>query len=230
MVKRFRIIAMCALVLCAARTQADDVTDLPTVKAVKPFEPLCQGATCFSIWQSISIVEWDPATQELFTKGGGDTLTKEQFCAEMSSKAPVGCDADNPPSTPGFDSQWVSNGCGDGSFSANFAEVAAGLVVPNYQQNLDNPFPGISFLGACRMHDACYSTMVPKANCDYAFNGALQNACGLGSATYADQCQSLAYGMVGAVGIFGDDAYAAGQQARECAAWAADMEENGCES
>ena len=203
-------------------------TTLPRVKATKPFMPFCTSAICNSLEQALLPVSWTIPNLELPDDGPGVGMTKEQFCGEMKEHKPKDCDLDNPPSTPGYDSGWVSNGCGDGSFKAGFAEVISGLTLSDHTGDLNNPLPGISFLGACRAHDACYSTMVPKANCDRNFYSHLTAACDAGSATYSAQCNDIAGGYSGAVSLFGDGPYSEAQKARECAAWANDMRVNQC--
>ena len=226
-----RVVAIAVILFSPFNVRAadDDPTDLPRVEAVKPFIPFCRGSTCEGLLLSLGMIEWSPTDQELFREGGGDRLTKEQFCAEMKAHPPEDCDVDNPPSSPGFDPGWTSNGCGDGSFKSAFAAAVGRLVLPDFGGELDNPLPGISFLGACAFHDRCYTTKISKASCDKSFFSQMELSCGSGSNTYGDQCQDIAAAYFGVVGVEGDDAYAQAQQERECAAWAEDMEANKCE-
>ena len=228
----YRIAATLAVSLIAfdavATEPPQEPVTLPRVKATKPFMPFCESAICNSLEQALLPVSWTIPELEV-TNGDAGGMTKEQFCAEMKQHKPQDCDLENPPSSPGFDSNWVSNGCGDGSFKTKFVEVIGSLTLSNYTGDLNNPLPGISFLGACRGHDMCYSTVVPKASCDKNFLISMNAACDAGSSTYAGQCSDIAAGYHGAVGLFGDGPYDEAQKARECAAWANDMEVNQCE-
>jgi hypothetical protein len=211
----------------AAIADEDEPTTLERVKATIP-DDFCSGGICEHLLGSISPPTYTIPELELLNEGEAGGMTPEQFCAEMENNKPEGCDVNNPPSTPTYDPDWVSNGCGDGSFKVAFIAEVGKLVVPNFNGDLDNPLPGIAFGGACRAHDKCYGSLLARATCDTYFKSMMNNACDGGSPTYASQCGSMANAYYGAVNVGGGGAYAAAQSNRACAAWAKDMEEAGC--
>lgn len=160
-------------------------------------------------------------------------LDPAQVCANLEQAQPPNCSLNNPPSMPGYDPNWIANGCGDGTVASEVGEFLAGLVLPDHTGNLNNPLPGISFYGACAAHDKCYGSgggLYSKGMCDGIFNYNMDAACDAGSPTYAPQCADIREAYVDAVETsFGQSAYDAAQSNLACAAWASDMEENECD-
>lgn len=157
-----------------------------------------------------------------------DRITQDQLCGELrqANPSPGTCSASSPPSVPGIDPGWTSNGCGDGSRFAAIGSEVAGLGLADYTGNLSHPFPGINFHGACMGHDRCYGMGQPRLECDASFLTTLQTRCQVGD--YFSTCARIAERFLLAVRGFGDEAYAAAGLERDCTAWARNMAQNGC--
>lgn len=222
-------IALAATSLIPAISHA--ATDQPRVVSygnpIGTYSVTCDGTICEVILDHLSGPDlWNPNPTVKFPTG--NKVDQEQFCRNMEMAKPANCDANNPPSSPGIDPNWIGNGCGDGSFKVAILEKVLELGMANYSGSLDNPLPSISFFGACQSHDQCYGMAPSKAWCDNAFGESLYSACSLGTSTYHSQCQALADAYVSAVEVGGMDAHNQAQDDRACAAWAKDMEQNGC--
>ena len=208
------------------RVQACEGGTCPPVRVVghSGWTIVCRGVACAGILRGLP-PQIEPPPNMAFLD---DRITQDQFCEELRQANPnsQSCSLGSPPSVPGIDPGWVSNGCGDGSIFSDVAHHVAGLGLAGYQGNLNYPFPGISFYGACRSHDACYGSGDLRDSCDVSFFAQLQSICGPGS--YQSGCARIAERFRDAVSAFGASAYAAAVMQRDCAAWARDMEQNGC--
>ena len=220
------IIAATSLVPAAAGEPVPQPRIVTTETYIPGYSVKCTGTICEEIMKYLDGPDMTDPNPLL---GAGDGyVDHDQFCRNMRAARPPGCDADNPPSSPGYDPNWMGNGCGDGSFKVAFLEAIAGLVVPNYTGNLDHPLPGVSFFGSCQAHDQCYGMAPTKGWCDGNFNDNMKSACSTGNTTHYSQCLATANALTAAVVYGGTDAHTAAQQARQCAAWANDLKENGC--
>ena len=155
-------------------------------------------------------------------------IDRAVFCAALTSARPSNCSASTPPSTPLFDPNWQGNGCGTDSFLTPLLQSVAGVNVDDYTGDLNNPLPGVSFVGACNTHDRCYGLGGSLASCDTQFANDLQSICN-GSGSMQSQCNTLRSRYVWAVGVGGEGAHADAQAEARCAAWHHDMEANECE-
>lgn len=191
----------------------------------------CSGSACFGVATSLYLNPPPPPLGDEFASITPD-IALAVFCGELNqaNPQPGTCSVSHPPSTPEFDGSWQSNGCGTGSFAEQFvAEIASlGGTWTGMTGNPDAPLPGVSFSGACRSHDRCYTTLESRLNCDEVFRVEVRVACGLASPDYVAGCQELAGLFGNVVSTFGAAAYNQAQLDRACAAWARDMEENGC--
>lgn len=185
---------------------------------------MCRGAACIGILRGLPPQIEPPLNMAELD----DRISQFQFCSELSqaNPSPQTCDVNNPPSVPGIDPGWVSNGCGDGSIFSDVGQEVAGLGLAGYTGNLNNPFPGVSFYGACMGHDACYGSGTLRDSCDVDFFSSLQARCSAGS--FQSGCARIAERFHTAVSTFGAAAYHAALMQRDCATWARDMEQNGC--
>ncbi len=204
---------------------AQTTTPIVTVTARGGWQIVCRGPACIGIIDYAPRIE--PPPNEASIGESQVDLSQEQFCAELRQAKPPGqCGMSNPP-VPG-DPNWVSNGCGDGSLLARAGAVVAGAGLSGYSGDLNSPFVGVSFFGACRSHDACYGSRSTQGFCDQTFETALQGSCAGAGDNFAS-CGTLTTRYRTAVSEFGGDAYQNAGMELDCAAWAEDMRENGCE-
>ena len=222
------LVAIITLGIVLGAQAADPPYNLPRVRAVPSDlggEVICYGMECANMLDSIWVppplfpleFEWiDPEPT---------AVDHEQFCRELAAMKPAGCSASNPPSTPLTNpSGWQPNGCGDGSFKSNFAEVLVVLTIP-LANSLDNPSPDVNFRSACNAHDACYAVGDSKSVCDSNFLSNMQAAC---SSSSNPLCNTIADGYHTAVSELGSSAYNSSISDLKCAIWAAEMRDNGC--
>lgn len=198
----------------------------------------CYGYACADFLSSIGGVEPGFRTPKMAMGegGGGDlSITKEQFCNQLASQRPSGCNAASPPSVPTYDPMWEPNGCGTGAM-ANFLleRVMGGLYSDHFSGNLDTPVdvasgPDISFFVACNHHDQCWGSAQSRGGCDRTFFTEMTGQCdGLAGADY-DACYGIAATFYsGVASDFATEHYDASVDDFACAAWAYDMRRNGC--
>jgi len=179
------------------------------------------------------------ALLELFLKDvtqmpqGDLELDKAKFCQNLKSKKPSSCSASNPPSVPGFDPSWEPNGCGTGGLANWIADkILSSAYTDSYSGEINAPFAGVSFLAACNAHDRCWGLAADKDQCDLAFRQTMDAACsGLSTTSGINNCLGFSGIYHGAVtSDLGNSNYEDSVSDFNCAAWAADMEENGCQS
>ena len=241
--KRIFDSALVALGLCLATGSALATTNLPPVKVVgitiDQVRLSCTGAACSSYLESIGGEEPQPIhlRQPNMGEGGGGSLdvTRAQFCNQLASQKPSGCNRASPPSTPVYDPMWEPNGCGTGGLQDLFLSmVMDGLYADHYSGNLDAPMHtsdgvNISFLGACNHHDACWASAGTRGLCDDQFFAEMITACGAASGADESACKGIAGIYYGAVSSDAATAhYDATVGEHACAAWAYDMKRNGC--
>lgn len=81
----------------------------------------CAGMDCSGAYSAFSN-PWLQPDISLSAEGGID---REEFCSVLKSEKPSGCDAANPPSTPGTDPDWAPNGCGTSGYSNLVLDTAS---------------------------------------------------------------------------------------------------------
>lgn len=213
-------------------------TTLPTIEvtATAPAQDggiiKCTGGPCTgALNQQVlqSFLQW----QRMYDSIPPDDLaiSRDQFCRKLEAAQPPGCSLSSPPSVPGFDPNWMGNGCGSGSLGSAFANavIESAASLNGYEGNLDYPLPGIGFFPACQGHDRCYGSGEVKGTCDFAFENSLEGICATSNQTYRSTCDTLTSLYTTAVEDFGSNPYNAAQADLTCASWAHDMKENGCD-
>ncbi len=164
-------------------------------------------------------------------------LNKGRFCQALGAAAPQGCSSSNPPPSPGIvvpgQAAYQPNGCGT-SFPSNvFQSVVLSMIASNsYTNNINAPYPGISFRASCDAHDRCWAGGGERAACDNTFRQSTLGACeAVADAAGRNTCNGFsgAYHFAVATSNQGHAAYASSTAKRECALWSRDMRENDCE-
>jgi len=211
----------------------EDPTDLPRIEVVGTLIDgfvVCLGSAC-----ALALSEVSGRYEELSmerTLEPETEPTREQFCSALMSKRPKGCDADNPPSTPGLDPAWQPNGCGTGGASNFILDTVVHLGFGDYYSgDLDRPYR-VSFKAACDAHDGCWGIAGDRATCDNNFDSSMRSACGtLTGERAASICRGFAGAYMAAVTAsdIGNDNYANAVSQRHCALWAHDMKANRCD-
>lgn len=89
-------------------------------------------------------------------------LSQAQVCQRLKTKRPNNCSQNSPPPSPGITvtgmSPWQPNGCGTGGVGSWFQDfVLERAAGQSYSGNLDSPYAGVSFRGACDSHDQCWA-------------------------------------------------------------------------
>jgi hypothetical protein len=165
--ERCVIAAALAGLITAAHT--DDTTTLPPVKAVLSDlgEIVCYGYDCVDVLNGLTpIAPLSPLEYEYISPDSG-AVSHEEFGQALEGKKPLGCNRSSPPSTAGTDPNWQPNGCGSSSTDRALIAAALYAIAPDdYRGDVDNPFLGVSFLGACNTHDACCGSGFDKVGCD----------------------------------------------------------------
>lgn len=222
----FHLLCLLALVSgnAASQTTMPPVEVVGTAPTHQGIELRCHSASCMGIIHSLQHME---GMYREILPDDGIPIDKNLFCQNLRQGRPPGCSYSNPPSVPGFDPGWMGNGCGDGSFASAIASELVSKSINGYNGNLDHPLPGVSFFGACQVHDYCYASGSSKHRCDQDFNAHMGNAC-QSSGSYMSSCHLLAGAYGKAVETFGQSAYNTAQGERACAAWAYDMRANQC--
>lgn len=189
----------------------------------------CYSFTCAGL---VTQMQFDWQLEHATLPADDVALDKTLFCNKLKQLRPAGCSSAQAPSAPIYDPLWQGNGCGPVSvpnWARNLTSVALNNVSPNYSGDLDAPFPGVSFLGACNAHDRCYATDMNRLGCDDIFNANMNNACSDSTSGNAlTICTSFAATYFTAVVQFGQSAYNEAQKVQQCAAWHFEMSVNGC--
>jgi hypothetical protein len=199
---------------------------------------LCTGSGCGPLLDSFSeTYEFDlylllnqPSTLDE-TATYTLAVSTEQLCKRLEEAKPKGCSSSSPPSVPGFDPYWKPNGCGVGGWKDAAVKLLADLGLRYFTGELDEPFPGVSFLNACNAHDRCYGLQSGKLACDGYFRLAMTRACDGGT---KGDVREICYGSVSAyhaaVVNHGKAAYESAGEDYACAQWHQTMEKNKCET
>lgn len=234
---KLALVALIPILMATFYALADAIPTEPTIIVVghrpdgSPID--CGGSSCFASAQEEAarslqeyLLMYDTFPQDELPLDG------EKFCQTLASKKPQGCSLDHPPPSPGIHvpgrSSWQPNGCGTGGLSNVFLSVVLNLAASNtYSNDLDAPYPGVSFLSACNDHDRCYAIAGGKNACDSQFNSEMESACGAAG----EGCIAWAHAYHGGVGVSNaaQNAYNHSAAERTCAVWANDMKNNGCE-
>lgn len=159
-----------------------------------------------------------------------------QFCSNLKALRPPNCPTTSPPSSPGITTPgkpvWRANGCGTGGVADMAGDLLLQIIATqSYSGNLDEPYSGVSFLGACNSHDQCWASGNPRYVCDMEFRHAMNDACSaLASPAAVNTCTGFAGQYHSAVSITNKShsTYASSEAARRCALWAHDMRMNSC--
>jgi hypothetical protein len=201
---------------------------------------LCYGDACAGILSQLQFQGPHEVEQGALPEEPG--VNGEAFCEELSKdeNRPDDCAADGSdvPRVPGLNTSMPAfltlhaNGCGDGSWQFEAANIVAIVTVSGYTGNPDEPLPGLQIRDVCNAHDACYAGGGAKYFCDAQFGRdlevALQSQYVVDSNAYL-YARNVMAAYVSAVGLFGDRAYNNAKEAFECAVWNANMEANQCE-
>ena len=241
--KRIFATALVAFGLSMATGSALATTTLPkvTVKGttIDGVAMGCTGYVCGSYMLDVGgMMTNTPLTPVAGRgEGGGAVLevTKTQFCNQLASQKPSGCNPESPPSVPVYDPMWEPNGCGTGGMEEIFYKMLMGsLFEAHFSGSLDAPTKtsngqNVSFLGACNHHDECWASAGGRGSCDGAFFDEMSTACGAASGADRDACLGIASIYRGAVSSdAATDHYKDTVDKHTCAAWAYDMRRNGC--
>lgn len=195
---------------------------------------ICRGEACAGVLSSmmgspVNHVELPPLADD-----GSVAVSGPQFCANLRAAKPSGCNASNPPPSPGIyvpgRAPFEANGCGTGRLSSLFADVALEIIArPTYSGDFQAPYPGVSFAAACNAHDTCWAAGSMRSVCDYNFRSDMIAACG-GDHPSNNTCLGFSGIYHGAVTNTGAslNAYNSSVAERACAVWASDVRENQC--
>lgn len=158
-------------------------------------------------------------------------VSTEELCKRLDEAKPKGCSSSSPPSVPGFDPYWKPNGCGVGGWRDFLLGRLADMTLTNFTGDLDEPFPGVSFLYSCNRHDYCYGVQTAKYRCDDRFLSDMQDACAANTANATRTlCNSVASAYFVAVTERGDGAYDSAGSDLACAEWHRQMDANDCKA
>lgn len=163
-------------------------------------------------------------------------LSPAQFCAKLKVRRPANCNLSSPPSSPGITvpgmAAWQPNGCGTGGIGDWFQDfILERIAGQAYSGNLNAPYAGVSFQGACDSHDQCWASGKNRATCDVAFQSSMNTGCSqLSDSNAQGTCTGFASLYHGAVSVTNgsNNAYASSTANRACAVWANDMRGNSC--
>lgn len=229
-----RLAASCGLLLTLAAGVVSaglPVLDSATVRGrADDGSVICRGAACADVLASMRIdYQIDNFWAEMPAEG--PELSYEDFCRQLSSKKPSGCNAASPPIMAGINPAYRPNGCGPGGV-VNAIGTALALLVTE-TGDIDEPVRGASFLTACNGHDTCWSSGANRIACDAMFESAMRGSCetlGSGASGYYD-CHGFA-GLYASLvrSSKGTEIYNSRIRDRECAVWAGDMKANACKA
>lgn len=229
-----RIFAIAAITVLALPASAQEVTDFPRVvvtgQTITGSNVICRGMDCAIVLESLDGLGMVQSELLLApTESGG--FDKDQFCKALEARRPAGCDASDPPSTPGLDPGWQPNGCGTGGASNLFLNSGLGIAyTDNYSGDFNAPFAGTSFKSACDAHDGCWGSAGNRSTCDSNFHNAMRTACTSWGEPSRTTCNGFAAAYFSAVAAtdIGNENYRNAVNQRRCALWAHDMRANGC--
>jgi len=197
---------------------------------------LCRGDGCAGILVSMQLeANLENLTQDMPLLDDAP-VSGPQFCSSLKAQRPPGCSSINPPSSPGINvpgrPAYQPNKCGTGRFANWFLDFVLGVTSSqSYSDNLNAPFAGVDFTGACNSHDQCWASGGARATCDIQFRDSMISGCQqLGDFSASATCQGFAGSYHGAVSHTNpsNSAYAVSTQERICVVWANDMRENSC--
>lgn len=199
---------------------------------------LCIGAACVGILNALVQESLFEQLTRLNLSGllEGNSepdlrVDRGEFCERLEDERPSGCSRSSSPSVPGLDPQWQPNGCGVGGWRDSALSALATLALPDFTGDLDEPFPGVSFEGACNAHDACYALQMGKLSCDNLLLNEANDACESNTSNESLViCRAMASTYFSAVVQHGDSAYESNADNLACAVWHAEMGANGCDS
>lgn len=197
---------------------------------------ICRGEGCATM---LLFMQFQANLENLLEGGMIDDapIRGNQFCANLRNQRPASnCHANTAPSTPGItapgQTPWQANGCGDSRRTQMMGNLLFNIVSSEtYSGDLNAPYPGVSFTGACDAHDACWGTGGSRAACDASFYSSMSAACnGLNDASAVNACTGYAGLYHGGVSTTNQSnaTYASSVQTRQCSIWAQDMRENNC--
>lgn len=188
----------------------------------------CRGVDCTSVVSAMRelpplfIPSWEDQIEP------DTSLDYREFCDRLDRARPAGCGL-YPRPTPGLDLSWRPNGCGVGGLTNVLAtaalEVYSAIDGIPFSGDLDEPYPGRSFLAACNDHDRCWAAGESRISCDENFRVATVQACG-GVADCERYARTYHYGVSRT--STSDETYAASIATRRCAVWHRDMNDNEC--
>lgn len=226
----FAAAAVSFLLSLSSAASADDPITLPTIPVVG--NPCGYAFTCvYGRGMSAFLVPIPAPPSPLIPIA---SVSPEDYsliatCQSLRDRArQTGCNTNDPPPAPYFPSptrgQWVSNGCGSGSWSQKFGQFIGYIGVDGFTGDLDEPLAGFSFASACAGHDSCYYTGY-KSGCDLRFGAALADVCGTIKA-----CLDIAADYQSAVLLAGQSAYDNDHRDMECAKIAKTLRDGDCAS
>lgn len=227
--KPFSVTAFAAFLLAlSAMPIANAQTTLPPVNVTANYCDYAANCT-FASGFSPFLVPMSPAYPPDVISIGIDDEPLVATCKSLELGARLSnCNVNDPPAAPFFPSptrgEWVSNGCGSGSWNQKIGQFIGYITVDGFTGNLDEPLSGFSFASACAVHDSCYYSGF-KSGCDLRFGGALADVCGPIKA-----CLDIAAKYQEAVLLAGRDAYDADHRDMECSKIAKKLRNGDCAS
>lgn len=234
------VVAVGVVAWTGITTPSPSTPTLPPVTVTAPRigggNVLCRGDGCAGMLDAMK----EQINMEFLTQGlpiqDDPPVSGQQFCNNLKALKPSGCNGSNPPPSPGISvpgkPAWQPNGCGTGGMANWFVDLVLEVTASqSYSGNLNSPYQGVSFQGACNSHDQCWAMGGSRGVCDLQFRDSMNTACGqLGDAGSQATCMGFASNYHGAVSTTNasNSAYANSVQGRICAIWANDMRENNC--
>ena len=238
--RRFAIVVLIVPALWLASSLA--TTNFPPVVVTAPRigggNILCTGDACSAILASMANgINMENLTQG-FPLEDNPPLPGPQFCSNLKADKPAGCNGASPPPSPGINvpgqAAWQPNGCGTGGVGGWFQDAVLEVFMSqSYSDDINSPYPGVSFLSACNLHDECWASGENRTQCDMGIQAAMNSACDqqlpAGSSGWGT-CRGFSSNYHGALSTTNGShsAHATSSGARECALWAHNMRENSC--
>lgn len=185
---------------------------------------LCRADECHSIMMDLR--EFSPRTR-MNPETGAPEIEREEFCDNLRTQRPEQCGNTAPP-VPFIGSNFVPNGCG--STLSTVGDLTESILrhLEGFSGNPDEPYPGVSFAGACNNHDSCYTSLgAVRGDCDAMFRNDVTAAC-YSSGPPAATCLNFAAIFATGVSVGGQSSFNNGQAQAQCAQWHQDMEANQC--
>jgi hypothetical protein len=187
---------------------------------------LCTGSACR---QAIEELTRLLLPENYFQQSRPETpepveATKEQVCAAIKAKQPLGCTS--MPVIVGVNGG-SPNGCGSGLISSLIARAYLSAISPSFTGSLDRPIRDVNFEPACNTHDECFSRQEGFGTCNTSFTNTLNGICA--ASAQPQPCQQIANAYSQAVGTnFANDNYTADGRALACFKFQNDLKNNGC--